>query len=155
MVLATETIVRGIYDRPVRMSATNDSVATLYRAPRWTGRLKLMTAGVAFMAIVLFIRYVRNISADDAALTFWSFLRSIYRTIELSDGWNGRIISTQVYFSEQIAYRARVAASDDRLCRRARRCDGCTCNVHLEHPPPRVPSVQRLRRRGDGAEELR
>lgn len=80
MVLATETIVRGIYDRPVRMSATNDSVATLYRAPRWTGRLKLMTAGVAFMAIVLFIR-------------------SIYRTIELSDGWNGRIISTQVYFN--------------------------------------------------------
>lgn len=25
--------------------------------------------------------------------------RSIYRTIELADGWNGRIISTEVYFS--------------------------------------------------------
>lgn len=25
--------------------------------------------------------------------------RGVYRTIELADGWNGRIISTQVYFS--------------------------------------------------------
>jgi hypothetical protein len=30
-------------------------------------------------------------------------LRSIYRTIELSDGWNGRIIHTQVYFSEMLS----------------------------------------------------
>ncbi len=29
-------------------------------------------------------------------------IRSIYRTIELSDGWTGRIISTQVYFSESL-----------------------------------------------------
>lgn len=26
-------------------------------------------------------------------------LRSIYRTIELADGWNGRIISTEWYFN--------------------------------------------------------
>jgi hypothetical protein len=28
------------------------------------------------------------------------FIRSVYRLIELSDGWDGRIISTQRYFSE-------------------------------------------------------
>ncbi|KAF9237338.1 RTA1 like protein-domain-containing protein, partial [Melanogaster broomeanus] len=27
------------------------------------------------------------------------FIRSVYRTIELSDGWSGRIISTQIYFN--------------------------------------------------------
>jgi len=27
------------------------------------------------------------------------FIRAIYRTIELSDGWNGRIINTQIYFN--------------------------------------------------------
>ena len=26
-------------------------------------------------------------------------LSAVYRTIELADGWNGRIIATQVYFS--------------------------------------------------------
>jgi hypothetical protein len=28
--------------------------------------------------------------------------RAIYRTIELSDGWNGRIISNEIYFSEYL-----------------------------------------------------
>lgn len=27
------------------------------------------------------------------------FIRAVYRLIELSDGWDGRIINTQVYFS--------------------------------------------------------
>ncbi|KIJ63599.1 hypothetical protein HYDPIDRAFT_29392 [Hydnomerulius pinastri MD-312] len=27
------------------------------------------------------------------------FIRAVYRTIELTDGWNGRIISTQIYFN--------------------------------------------------------
>jgi hypothetical protein len=27
------------------------------------------------------------------------FIRAVYRVIELSDGWSGRIIRTQVYFS--------------------------------------------------------
>ncbi|KAF8919307.1 hypothetical protein CPB85DRAFT_1529784 [Mucidula mucida] len=27
------------------------------------------------------------------------FIRANYRTIELSDGWNGRIINTEVYFN--------------------------------------------------------
>ncbi|KAF5375760.1 hypothetical protein D9757_009003 [Collybiopsis confluens] len=31
--------------------------------------------------------------------TLCLFIRAVYRTIELSDGWSGRIISTQVYFN--------------------------------------------------------
>ncbi|RDB26463.1 Uncharacterized protein C17G6.02c [Hypsizygus marmoreus] len=31
--------------------------------------------------------------------TICLFIRAVYRTIELSDGWDGRIISTQVYFN--------------------------------------------------------
>jgi hypothetical protein len=34
-----------------------------------------------------------------AASTLLLFVRSVYRTAELSDGWNGRIIQTQSYFS--------------------------------------------------------
>lgn len=31
--------------------------------------------------------------------TIWVVIRSIYRTIELADGWTGQIITTQVYFN--------------------------------------------------------
>ncbi|KDQ58307.1 hypothetical protein JAAARDRAFT_128618 [Jaapia argillacea MUCL 33604] len=34
-----------------------------------------------------------------ALSTITIFIRSVYRTVELSDGWGGRIIGTQVYFN--------------------------------------------------------
>ncbi|PPQ84907.1 hypothetical protein CVT25_004575 [Psilocybe cyanescens] len=43
-----------------------------------------------------------NIQILSYALVFSTlvfFIRSIYRIIELSDGWNGRIIQTEVYFN--------------------------------------------------------
>ncbi|KAJ4501828.1 RTA1 like protein-domain-containing protein [Lentinula lateritia] len=43
-------------------------------------RLKMQTGALMFMTICLWIR-------------------SVYRTIELADGWTGRIITTQVYFN--------------------------------------------------------
>jgi hypothetical protein len=43
-------------------------------------RLKVMIGALSFSTLVLFIR-------------------SIYRIIELADGWTGRIITTEVYFS--------------------------------------------------------
>lgn len=43
-------------------------------------RLKLMLAALAFSTLVLLIR-------------------SIYRTVELADGWTGKVITTEVYFS--------------------------------------------------------
>ncbi|KAJ3510368.1 hypothetical protein NLJ89_g4712 [Agrocybe chaxingu] len=45
-----------------------------------TKRLGLMCIALGFSTLVLFIR-------------------AIYRTIELADGWNGRIIETEVYFN--------------------------------------------------------
>jgi hypothetical protein len=44
-------------------------------------RMKFMIFGLFFSTLVIYVR-------------------SIYRTVELSDGWSGRIIQTQVYFSE-------------------------------------------------------
>lgn len=46
-----------------------------------TGKARWMSYGLAFSTLTLFIR-------------------AIYRTIELSNGWRGRVIHTQVYFSE-------------------------------------------------------
>jgi hypothetical protein len=46
-------------------------------------RMQLMIFGLCFSTLVIYIR-------------------SIYRTVELSDGWSGRIIQTQVYFSESL-----------------------------------------------------
>jgi hypothetical protein len=43
-------------------------------------KVKLMVVGLAFSTLVIYIR-------------------SIYRTVELTGGWSGRIIQTQVYFS--------------------------------------------------------
>lgn len=48
---------------------------------RMTRGTRLMSYGLAFSTLMLFIR-------------------AIYRTAELSDGWGGRIIHTQVYFSK-------------------------------------------------------
>ncbi|GJE86154.1 RTA1 domain-containing protein [Phanerochaete sordida] len=77
MTLATEFILRFLYNRPVRKvrgaNAKPDAVHYLER------KTLLMLGGLFLSSLAIFIR-------------------SIYRTIELSDGWNGRIISTQRYF---------------------------------------------------------
>lgn len=46
--------------------------------------------------------YTENLKRMAYALVFTTiclFIRAIYRTIELSNGWDGRIISTQRYFN--------------------------------------------------------
>lgn len=58
-----------------------------------------MVAGLATNLLFLFIRFVstlflRGLNAD-------LHYSAIYRVIELSDGWTGTIIQTEVYFSEQ------------------------------------------------------
>ncbi|KAI0321512.1 RTA1-domain-containing protein [Amylostereum chailletii] len=73
--LAAEFLFRYINDRPIgRRNNHFDS-----RVPT-TQRMKLMLAGMTLMTIFIFIR-------------------SIYRTIELSDGWSGTVISTQWLFN--------------------------------------------------------
>ncbi|KAJ6579162.1 RTA1-like protein [Mycena vulgaris] len=60
--------------RPVRPLISSGDRGVL------NGRLKLMIAALGFSTFVLFIR-------------------SIYRIVELADGWTGRIITTELYFN--------------------------------------------------------
>ncbi|KAJ8522070.1 hypothetical protein ONZ45_g1285 [Pleurotus djamor] len=79
-ICAVEFFMRYLGDRPVRSvpkPIEGDQEAT--RGVLDT-RLRLMISALAFSTLLLFIR-------------------SIYRTIELADGWDGRIITTEVYFN--------------------------------------------------------
>ncbi|RPD65158.1 RTA1-domain-containing protein [Lentinus tigrinus ALCF2SS1-7] len=73
--LATEFLVRYRKDRPVRRSTAAPPKS--FAVDRG---VKLMIVGLALDGVFILIR-------------------SIYRTIELADGWTGRIINTQVYFN--------------------------------------------------------
>ncbi|KAI0810933.1 RTA1-domain-containing protein [Irpex lacteus] len=75
--LAAEFVFRFWHDRPVRKSVTDADTQRLRFVDRKT---KLMLFGLGLSSLFIFIR-------------------SVYRTIELSDGWSGRIISTQVLFN--------------------------------------------------------
>lgn len=101
VLVASEFLLRYFHDRPVRnvspSPATTNELSpsgTLTASPPQAhshtnktgtrgldGRMKLMLGALVFNSLCLFIR-------------------SVYRTIGLQDGWSGRIISTQVYFSE-------------------------------------------------------
>ncbi|KAK0222913.1 RTA1-domain-containing protein [Armillaria nabsnona] len=71
-ILGSEFFIRYLADKPIRgHDITRGHLNT---------KLKLLTAALAFSTICLFIR-------------------AVYRTIELSDGWTGRIITTEVYFN--------------------------------------------------------
>ncbi|KAJ7780048.1 RTA1-domain-containing protein [Mycena maculata] len=73
--LGVNFYTRYLHDRPVRVDVVN-------RTPRgvFTMRLKIMLCALACSNTLLFIR-------------------SVYRIIELSTGWSGRIIQTEVYFN--------------------------------------------------------
>lgn len=78
-------MLRFAYDRPIRLAHLNNKRGVVER------NIGLMIFGVSTMTILLLVR-------------------SIYRTIELSDGWTGTIISTQWLFSSfmNIYYRRKV-----------------------------------------------
>ncbi|KAI0746425.1 RTA1 like protein-domain-containing protein [Daedaleopsis nitida] len=76
LLLATEFLFRYYLDKPVRRAG----VASPPKTNALDRGVKLMIFGLALEGIFILIR-------------------SIYRTIELHDGWTGRIISTQVYFN--------------------------------------------------------
>jgi len=63
-----------------------DQSAVFTAAPAGTG-LSRVTRNIALMLLGLFIA------------TFFIYIRSIYRTIELFDGWNGPIISNEKLFN--------------------------------------------------------
>ncbi|KAI0825087.1 RTA1 like protein [Trametes gibbosa] len=83
-VLVGEYLVRRFKDRPLRKPSTmndTDSIRTLVdEAWRPVGRpMRLLAIGLCIEATSLYIR-------------------GIYRTIELADGWNGQVIRTQSLF---------------------------------------------------------
>ncbi|KAK7694697.1 hypothetical protein QCA50_001885 [Cerrena zonata] len=73
MILAGEFILRYLYNRPIR------NVGRAKASPL-DKKTSLMFLGLFLSSILIFIR-------------------SVYRTIELTDGWSGRIIATQRYFN--------------------------------------------------------
>ncbi|KAG6886613.1 hypothetical protein C0995_006447 [Termitomyces sp. Mi166 len=88
--LATEFFVRYMSNKPFRRSkSSKDSLP--YPKPM-TRKLIIMSLGIGFCTICLFIR-------------------SVYRLIELADGWLGRIIRTEVYFSALSSARSEPLAS--------------------------------------------
>ncbi|KAF5335416.1 hypothetical protein D9611_011693 [Ephemerocybe angulata] len=72
-----EYLVRYFTDHALRSAI--DAEGRISKRGVCTTRIKVMLAGLAFNTVVLFIR-------------------AVYRTIELADGWGGRIISTELYF---------------------------------------------------------
>ncbi|KAF7345895.1 putative RTA1-like protein [Mycena venus] len=73
---ATEFLLRYLRNRPIghRLEPAPSTTAPLGR------KMKVLVYALAFNTTCLFIR-------------------AVYRVIELSDGWSGRIITTQVYFN--------------------------------------------------------
>ena len=76
MILAVEFIFRYIGDKPFQRQ-NHDLPTGHYLLDK---RMKTMLFGTAFSSLAVYVR-------------------SVYRTIELTDGWNGRIITTEVYFN--------------------------------------------------------
>ncbi|KAI0093552.1 RTA1-domain-containing protein [Irpex rosettiformis] len=73
--LAAEFVLRFSYDWPVRKVESETNPKRFVDQ-----KTKLMLLGLGLSSLFIFIR-------------------SVYRTIELSDGWGGQIISTQVLFN--------------------------------------------------------
>jgi|SRR6267142_5159463 len=75
--LAAEFLIRFNLDRPTRRSRKS---GVIFLRGVVDKSMKCMLIGMSAMAILLLIR-------------------SIYRAIELSGGWNGKVVSTQWLFS--------------------------------------------------------
>ncbi|CAE6521803.1 unnamed protein product [Rhizoctonia solani] len=76
--LAAEFLLRYHFDRPVRATMSPGSETTRSK-PQLDTRITLMILGLSISTLFIYIR-------------------SIYRTIELLDGWTGPIITNQLYF---------------------------------------------------------
>ncbi|KAH8823749.1 RTA1-domain-containing protein [Flagelloscypha sp. PMI_526] len=85
VILAAEYFFRYLRKLPLHRSPVNEEKATrsngtLVEQAEDTRHVRIMMGAISLVALLLVIR-------------------AIYRTIELADGWTGRIIETQVYFN--------------------------------------------------------
>ncbi|OBZ77307.1 Sphingoid long-chain base transporter RSB1 [Grifola frondosa] len=92
MILAAEFLLRYTFDKPVR----HNSQAHM-RAYKMDRNVKLMIFGLAFSSTVIFIRSVYRTAVCTKPQFTPAFANANFK--ELTDGWSGRIISTQVYFN--------------------------------------------------------
>ncbi len=81
----------------------NSSSETIVTSGEWmrepmSKEMKLLILGLLFETLFLYIRSV--FWFIPLCILILNVSRAIYRTIELANGFSGRIIQTQVYFSE-------------------------------------------------------
>ena len=76
MVLAIEFVYRYLNDKPFQRPDNEPPTGNYFMDKN----MKAMLAGSVFSSLALYVR-------------------SVYRTIELTDGWSGRIITTELYFN--------------------------------------------------------
>lgn len=86
-ILQAEFLLRYHFNRPVRSLPFTEKPGT---ANRPTGRV--MDRGVKFMLVGMGIS------------TVFILIRSVYRTIELLDGWTGKIITNQLLFVREPSF---------------------------------------------------
>jgi RTA1 like protein len=80
--LATEFLVRFTLGRPMRLTCDSEGDTAVIPQRGTVGRkMRHMIFGMSVITVLLLIR-------------------SVYRTIELSGGWNGKVISTQWLFGQ-------------------------------------------------------
>lgn len=144
MVLAAMFFVSFLKDHPVREinASSGGSTVTLVgsstRGRPWNRQLKQFSAALALITTVLMIRLVKRLHCNKRMLT--CMFRAVYRTIELADGWNGPVISTQRWFSKSIlSPSSRISLTRSR---HLRRYHGHHSYVHSEHFPSWPPVVQ-------------
>ncbi|KAF7325174.1 hypothetical protein MKEN_00561300 [Mycena kentingensis (nom. inval.)] len=90
-ILLTDFLIRVVRDAPWRapqMQALSGSPSSSFTMTHKEGRARARLT-----------RRTRTVLAALAFSTTVLFIRSVYRTIELTDGWNGRIIHTELYFN--------------------------------------------------------
>ena len=92
-----------------------------------------MTCGLVFITLVLFIRYGSSLPFFFGNFDWLSTRSAIYRSIELVDGWNGRIIATEVYFSAYFCVLSFDSYTDPLRIRRPRRSHGGSGNIYAPH----------------------
>jgi hypothetical protein len=76
MILALEFVYRYLSDKPFQRSDNEPPTGNYFLDKN----MKAMLFGAAFSSLTIYVR-------------------SVYRTIELIDGWEGRIITTELYFN--------------------------------------------------------
>lgn len=95
ILLGTEFLIRFLKDKPFKRPY-NETLRGTFKLDK---NMKMMIGAMAFASTCLYIRYVYSgiIAVKRLSSAFSS--RSIYRVIELTNGWTGRIITTEIYFS--------------------------------------------------------